>query len=93
MKLSIAASLTFAAIMASAAVAPAHAQGDVCFQLWVARNSIYKDAGYCFKTQQGISYFGNADCMYDSEATVPLSRGDRGRISNIQARERQYGCR
>jgi hypothetical protein len=36
---------------------PAHA--DVCFDLWVQRNSIYKAYGYCFKTPKAISYFGN----------------------------------
>ena len=43
---------------ASAASTPVLAQG-ICQRLWVERNSIYKAAGHCFKTQRGIRYFGN----------------------------------
>lgn len=70
----------------------AFAQG-MCQQLWVERNSIYKARGYCFKTQRAISYFGNAGCVYDVEAMIPLSPGERARVNQIQAMERQYGCR
>jgi len=75
------------------AASTANAQGDACFRLWVARNSIYKANGYCFKTERAISYFGNAGCMYDSEEDVPLSSRDRARIARIQAEERDLGCR
>jgi hypothetical protein len=66
---------------------------DACSQLWVARNSIYKAYGYCFKTARAISYFGNAGCMYDREGDIPLSRADRAQIRQIIAQERAYGCR
>jgi YARHG domain-containing protein len=71
----------------------ANAQSGACRQLWVERNSIYKAAGYCFKTSRGISYFGNAGCAYAREGAVPLSRGDRARIARIRAQERALGCR
>lgn len=74
-------------------VEPAFAQGGMCQQLWVERNSIYKARGYCFKTARAIAYFGNAGCVYDVEAAVPLSRGERARVNQIQAMERDYGCR
>lgn len=73
------------------AAAPAAAQS--CQQLWVERNAIYKGAGYCFKTSRAIRYFGNAGCSYDSEAELPLSRGERARINRITELEREYGCR
>src|SRR5207249_301574 len=41
--------------------------GASCDDLWVARNTIYKNRGYCFKTQRAISYFGNAGCRYNNE--------------------------
>jgi hypothetical protein len=72
--------------------APVRAQG-ICQELWVERNSIFKANGYCFKTERAISYFGNAGCMYDYEADVPMSRGERNRVQQIRAMERQYGCR
>ena len=80
-------------LMSSGWVSAAQAQGRVCQRLWVERNQIYADHGYCFKTQRGISYFGNQGCRYDYEADVPLSARDRARISRIQAEEREYGCR
>lgn len=69
----------------------AHAQS--CEDLWYERNSIYKEAGYCFKTRRAISTFGNAGCQYDSEYQLPLSPGQRRRIAYIVRTERELGCR
>jgi hypothetical protein len=80
-----------AGIVAGTAL-PAAAQG-ICESLWVERNSIYKDAGYCFKTRRAISYFGNAGCRYEYEGDIPLSYGQRARIQQILAEERVNGCR
>jgi hypothetical protein len=82
------------AVLAMTAVSafPANAQGG-CQRLWVERNAIYKEAGYCFKTARAISYFGNSGCRYDFEADVPLSRSDRARVAAIQREERALGCR
>jgi hypothetical protein len=71
-------------------VSTAHAQS--CYDLWVQRNSVYKEAGYCFKTPRAIRYFGNAGCTYDNEADVPLSPGERGQIASITGMERRAGC-
>ncbi len=73
-----------------AAVMPARA--DTCFDLWVARNSIYKAYGYCFKTPKAIAYFGNAGCTYDNEGDIPMSRADRNRVLAIKKQERALGC-
>jgi hypothetical protein len=73
-------------------VSAANAQEGACFRLWVARNSIYKANGFCFKTDRAISYFGNAGCRYNYEGDVPMSRYDRARIARIQAEERDLGC-
>ncbi len=70
----------------------AFAQAQSCQELWVERNSYYKQYGYCFKTARAIRYFGNAGCMYDSEAAVPLPRGIRQRIAIITRIERELGC-
>ncbi len=64
-----------------------------CEQLWVERNTIYKDRGYCFKTDRAIRYFGNAGCRYDAESEVPLSRSEQMRVADIQREERALGCR
>jgi hypothetical protein len=63
-----------------------------CQDLWVERNSYYKEAGYCFKTARAISYFGNDGCTFYNEARVPLPRGIRARIAEITWLERRNGC-
>jgi hypothetical protein len=68
------------------------ASAQSCQELWVERNSYYKQAGYCFKTSRAISYFGNGGCSYDIEASVPLPRDIRARIAEITRIERRMGC-
>jgi len=75
------------------AVSAANAQGRVCRELWVERNQIYADKGYCFKTDRAIRYFGNRGCRYEYQDDVPLSRRERARVADIQAEEREMGCR
>jgi hypothetical protein len=66
--------------------------GMSCDQLWVARNSIYKARGYCFKTQRGIQYFGNGGCMHRNENDVPFTQAERTLIAQYLAQERAQGC-
>lgn len=63
-----------------------------CPELWYQRNSIFKDAGYCFHTQRAIRAFGNAGCAYNNEYDVPLSERDRQIVNTIQQVERMKGC-
>ena len=87
-------SLVVLLAMAALAAMPPGAKAQVsCERLWVERNSIYKARGYCFKTTRAIAYFGNAGCMYDVEAAVPLSSSERARIGELQRLERASGCR
>ncbi len=72
--------------------APTPAAAQSCEDLWYERNQIYKNAGYCFRTQRGIAAFGNAGCLYDRQEDVPLSAGERRRVSDIVRLERRYGC-
>jgi hypothetical protein len=78
-----------AATTLAASVSLASAQA--CESLWYQRNSIYKGAGYCFKTPRGREAFGNARCAY-GEGTVPLSDRQRARIAAIKRQERRLGC-
>jgi PAN domain/YARHG domain len=71
---------------------PPEPSSSSCDQLWVARNSIYKMRGYCFKTQRAISRFGNAGCIYRNENDIPLTPADRAQIAQIRAQERAMGC-
>jgi YARHG domain len=67
--------------------------GDVCGDLWVERNQIFKDNGYCFKTRDAIRYFGNAGCIYDEQEDVPLSARERRTVQRLVAAERRNRCR
>jgi hypothetical protein len=66
--------------------------GMTCDQLWVARNSIYKARGYCFKTNRAIQHFGNGGCSVQSESDIPLSQAERTLIAQYVAQERAQGC-
>ncbi|MEA2856697.1 MAG: hypothetical protein QOH98_1018 [Methylobacteriaceae bacterium] len=74
-----------------AGTVPAQAQdysSQSCDQLWYARNSIYANAGYCFKTARAIGVFGR-------RCTPPygqLSGYDQSRVSQIQMWEGRRGC-
>ena len=84
------AALTLSAVIETPA---ANAQGRTCQRLWVERNQIYKDYGYCFQTERAIRYFGNRGCRYEYESDIPFKRRDRALIRRLQAEEREMGCR
>lgn len=84
-----------AAIILAASTASLAAQdygGWSCRDLWMERNQIYRDAGYCFSTPRAIRTFGNAGCVYDRQGDVPLSNTQRRIIQAIIRAERFNGC-
>ncbi len=64
-----------------------------CQDLWMERNQIYKNAGYCFSTPRAIRTFGNAGCVYDRQEDVPLSANQRRIVQAIIRAERINACR
>lgn len=56
------------------------------------RNWIYKENGYCFKTPKAIKVFGNAGCLYDNAADVPLNKFEKYNVNVIKKVEKQKGC-
>ena len=91
MRFSLAA-LVLATALPFAGEAAAQYSASSCEELWYARNEIYKDAGYCFRTARGIRAFGNSGCRYDDIQDVPLSANQRRDVANIQRWERTKGC-
>lgn len=63
-----------------------------CDQLWFGRNSVFKEAGYCFKTPRAITAFGNAGCRYDDIGAVVLTPENRNFVQAIQNAERAKAC-
>ena len=64
-----------------------------CSELSHFRNSIFKSAGYCFKTPAAIREFGNAGCAYENAGDIPLSQKQRRAVQEFAAAERFLGCR
>ncbi|MCC0014746.1 MAG: YARHG domain-containing protein [Rhodobiaceae bacterium] len=59
-----------------------------CDQLWYARNSIYANKGYCFKTQQAINVFG-ARCY---PPYGKLDSYEQSQVDQIRQVEKAHGC-
>jgi hypothetical protein len=59
-----------------------------CGELWYARNQIYADEGYCFKTDDAIRVFG--------EGCFPpygrLTKAEKQDVEEIKKWERRKGC-
>jgi hypothetical protein len=66
--------------------------GPSCDFLYMMRNRIYAQHGYCFKTARGISEIGNSGCYISNQAAVPLSNIERDNIATIQKAERAKSC-
>jgi hypothetical protein len=66
------------------------ASAETCEDLWLARNAIFDDAGYCFGSELGMSIFNNDDCITKSP---DLSGRERNKVARIKEYERQYNCR
>jgi hypothetical protein len=66
--------------------------GPNCDFLYMMRNRIYAQHGYCFKTARGISEIGNAGCFINDQAAVPLSNIERDNIATIGKAERAKAC-
>lgn len=79
-------------IVALVVLAPVPALADSCADLWYARNSIYKSAGYCFQTIRAQQALGNEGCSYREMSEVPLSPRQRSIIADLVRQERYQGC-
>ena len=88
--------LAAAASLATSLV-PAQAgdvQGDAynCQELWVMRNQMYKDAGYCFSTTRAITYFGNGGCTTSNHADLVLSGQEQETLHAVKKSEVRQSC-
>lgn len=72
------------------------AGGDIssftCEQLWFARNSIYKEAGYCFKTPRAIAAFKNDGCQIQDANQVHLTPENQTYADSIVRQEQAKAC-
>jgi hypothetical protein len=73
-------------------VQPSEVAKKSCEDLWILRNSIFKDAGYCFKSERARAFFSNDGCKYGDEAAVPLNDYQRHNVDVLKAAEQRKGC-
>jgi hypothetical protein len=73
-------------------VKPQQVRNKSCEDLWILRNSIWKDAGYCFKTPRAIQAFGAQGCQYSDQSAVPLNDYQRRNAETILSVETAKGC-
>ncbi len=63
-----------------------------CEYLFVMRNRIYKDHGYCFHTSHAIHSLGNEGCYTSDMGSVAMSPLERGNATTILSAEKALGC-
>ena len=63
-----------------------------CQPLWEVRNRIFKDRGYCFHTEAGISLMGNGGCYINDQGSVPLNSYESANVAAIRRVEQAKGC-
>lgn len=64
-----------------------------CDALWMVRNSIYDERGFCFKTARALETFSNEDCYVTNASRLKFNTFERTNIDRIVAVERKKGCR
>ncbi|MEM6276921.1 MAG: caspase family protein [Pseudomonadota bacterium] len=68
-------------------------KAEQCDALWLARNQIFANYGYCFQSARGKAAFGHLACTPGlSAGSVPLTAGERATITNLKSQESQLGC-
>ena len=73
-------------------ITPQEIQSKSCEDLWILRNSIWDDAGYCFKSPRAMKHFPNETCRYADASAVPLNDYQRANAKTIQAAEAAHHC-
>ncbi len=66
--------------------------GPNCEFLYVMRNRIYAERGYCFQTARGIATFGNQGCVSANANALGLSAIELANAATILQAEHAKGC-
>jgi YARHG domain len=82
--------LIAAVAVAASTLMASQALAASCYDLWYARNKIYAENGYCFKTQLGRDTFGNEGCFTNNPK---LSKYEARDVKEIKQEEKKRGCK
>jgi hypothetical protein len=66
--------------------------GPTCEFLYLMRNQIYAEHGYCFHTARAISTFGNASCVSGDANAIGLNEYERANAVTILQAEHAKAC-
>lgn len=77
--------LLFLMLLASPASA-----NDICDDLWMTRNALFNEAGYCFGSPLGQALFDNSDC---TGKTVTLGTAQQAIADEVRRNEALFGCK
>jgi hypothetical protein len=64
-----------------------------CENLWLVRNTIFHQRGYCFQTARGRAAFDNSQCSTSSIAELELGEVEKANVATLREAERRKGCR
>lgn len=74
-------------------IKPQEVAARSCEDLWILRNTIYKDAGYCFRSERARSSFSNEGCVFDDITAVHLNAYQKHNVGVLRLAEARRGCR
>ena len=63
-----------------------------CDNLWLVRNTIFHQRGFCFQTARGRKEFDNRRCSANSVAELKLSDVEKANVATLEKVERSKNC-
>lgn len=65
-----------------------------CESLWLARNTIYDEHGFCFQGSRELRTFSNEGCWNSTKPRThrEMTEMERTNLTRIQHIEREFGC-
>lgn len=73
-------------------IADAQLKDFSCDNLWLVRNTIFHQRGYCFSTARGMKEFSNKNCSSKNVAELKLGAVEKANIATIEKAEKAKGC-
>jgi hypothetical protein len=64
-----------------------------CENLWLVRNTIFHQRGYCFQTARGRAEFDNGRCSTNAIADLQLNSVERANVATLRKIEASKSCR
>ena len=74
-------------------ISQAQARYLSCQNLWLVRNTIFHQRGYCFRTGRGRTEFDNSHCTVKSVSDLKFTAVEKRNIVTLEKIERRKGCR